>query len=274
MKRFHRKRSIGLAGFLCKALRMKNAMPCVGLVVLAGCLTFIVAPDDGPTIESQVDAVFNAFPTIIIDAGHGGKDDGARGNGLTEKDLCLDVALRIEKFLKPFNFPTVLTRRDDTFIPLEERSAIANRIDNAIFVSIHFNHVHDRVSTGVETFYARQKVPTETPWTWVGYFNKPEPVVPDNGETLAGFIQTALVMRLDAVNRGIKGRDLFVTRHTRCPAVLVEGGFINNPLEATLISNGEYRDRIARAVAEGIMSYQKTRPRPSASPTKLAQAAR
>jgi N-acetylmuramoyl-L-alanine amidase len=61
-------------------------------------------------------------------------------------------------------------------------------------------------------------------------------------------------------------------RHTRCPAVLVEGGFINNPLEAQLISNPEYRQRIASAVAEGIMSYQKTRPQPAAAPTKLAQA--
>jgi N-acetylmuramoyl-L-alanine amidase len=274
MKRPRRKRPIGFQAFLCKALRMKNAMPCVGLVVLAGCLTFIVAPDDGPTIESQAEAVFNSYPTVILDPGHGGKDDGASGNGLTEKNLSLDVALRVEKILKPFNFPTVLTRRDDTFISLEERSAIANRIDNAIFVSIHFNHAHDHISTGVETFYAKDKIPPDTSWKWVGFFNKPEPTVPDNGETLAGFIQTALVMRLDAVNRGIKGRELYVTRHTRCPAVLVEGGFINNPLEAQLISNGEYRERIARAVAEGIMSYQKTRPRPVVPPAKIARADR
>ena len=81
-------------------------------------------------------------------------------------------------------------------------------------------------------------------------------------------------MRTDAVNRGIKGRELYVVRHTRCPAVLVEGGFINNPLEAQIISNGEYRELIARAVAEGIMSYQKTRPQTAPPAQKLAQAAR
>jgi N-acetylmuramoyl-L-alanine amidase len=259
---------------LWQASRMKNAMPCVGLVVLAGCLTFIVAPDDGPTIESKLDAVLNPLPTVVLDPGHGGKDDGARGNGLIEKSLSLDVALRVEKILKPFNFPVVMTRRDDTFIPLEERSAIANRIENAIFVSIHFNHAPDHVSTGVETFYASQKIPPEVEWTWIGFFNKPEIAPLDNGETLAGFIQTALVMRTDAVNRGIKSRDLYVTRHTRCPAVLVEGGFINNPLEAQIISNAEYRERLARAIAEGIMSYQKTRPHPVAPPAKLAQAAK
>jgi len=78
-------------------------------------------------------------------------------------------------------------------------------------------------------------------------------------------------MRTDAVNRGIKGRELYVVRHTRCPAVLVECGFINNPLEAQMISNGEYRERLASAIAEGIMSYQKTRPQPTV-PTKLAKA--
>lgn len=256
---------------MCKRIRMKNTMPCVGLVVLAGCLTFIVAPDEGPTLESKLDAVLNPFPTVVLDPGHGGKDDGARGNGLVEKELSLDVALRVEKILKPFNFPVVVTRRNDTFISLEERAAIANRIDNAIFVSIHFNHAPDRASTGVETFYASQKIAPEPEWTWVGMFNKPEQTAPDNGETLAGFIQASLVMRTDAVNRGIKGRELYVVRHTRCPAVLVEGGFINNPLEAQLISNGEYRDRLARAVAEGIMSYQRTRPRPATVPAKLAQ---
>lgn len=251
---------------------MKNAMPCVGLVVLAGCLTFIVAPDEGPTLENRLDAVLNPLPTVVLDPGHGGKDDGARANGLVEKNLSLDVALRVEKILKPFNFPVEVTRRDDTFISLEDRATIANKLENAIFVSIHFNHAPDHSSTGVETFYASQKIPPEPEWTWVGFFNKPEPQQLDNGETLAGFIQAALVMRTDAVNRGIKGRELYVVRHTRCPAVLVEGGFINNPLEAQMISNDSYRERLARAIAEGIMSYQKTRPHPTPQPTKLAQA--
>jgi N-acetylmuramoyl-L-alanine amidase len=251
---------------------MKNAMPCVGLVVLGGCLTFIVGPDEGPSFDRQVEVALNPFPTVVLDPGHGGKDDGARGNGLVEKDLSLDVALRVEKILKPFNFPVVVTRRDDTFITLEDRAAIANRLENAIFVSIHFNHAPDRASTGVETFYASQKIPPEAAWTWVGFFNKPDAPAPDSGETLAGFIQTSLVMRTDAINRGIKGRELYVVRHTRCPAVLVEGGFINNPLEAQLISNSQYRERLARAIAEGIMSYQKTRPQTLAPPAKLAQA--
>ena len=265
------------AGFLrrvCQLFHMRNAMPCVGLVVLAGCLTFIVAPDEGPTLESRLNSAFNpSFATVVIDPGHGGKDDGARGNGLKEKDLNLDLALRVEKLLGSFNFPTVLTRRDDTFLSLSERAAIANKIDNAIFLSIHFNHSPDSAATGVETFYASEKVPPESAWTWIGFFSKPEPSPGDNGEDLAGYIQTSLVTRTDAMNRGIKARELYVVRHTRCPAVLVEGGFINNPLDARLIGNTEYRDRLAKAIAEGVMTYQKTRPPPVKPPEKLAQTA-
>jgi N-acetylmuramoyl-L-alanine amidase len=264
-------RKAGLLGRARQLFRMKNAMPCVGLVVLGGCLTFIVAPEEGPTLESRVDATLHpGFPTVVIDPGHGGKDDGARSNGLREKDLNLDVALRVEKLLTTFNFPTVLTRRDDTFIPLPERAAIANKLDNAIFLSIHFNHAPDSASTGVETFYATEKVPPESAWTWIGFFSKPDPVSTDLGEDLAGYIQTSLVTRTDATNRGIKQRPLYVVRHTRCPAVLVEGGFISNPLDARLIANSEYLDRIAKAIAEGVMTYQKNRPQASAPPAKLA----
>ena len=118
--------------------------------------------------------------------------------GLVEKDLTLDVTRRTQKLLKQFGFQTVLTRSDDTFISLPERAAIGNRIDNAIFVSVHFNHAYSGASTGVETFYASEKVPPESAWTWVGFFSKPEPAPADNGETLAGFIQASMVMRTEA----------------------------------------------------------------------------
>ena len=266
-------RRAGFLGRVCQLFRMRNAMPCVGLVVLGGCLTFIVAPDDGPTLESRLTAALNpgAFSTVVIDPGHGGNDEGARSNGLKEKDLSLDLALRVEKLLTSYHFPTVLTRRDDTFVSLAERATIANKIDNAVFLSIHFNHSPDSTATGVETFYASSKVPPESAWTWIGFFSKPEPASGDVGEDLAGYIQASLVTRTDAANRGIKARELYVVRHTRCPAVLIEGGFINNPLDARLLGNTEYRDRLAMAIAEGVMTYQKKRPRPVKPPEKLAQ---
>jgi N-acetylmuramoyl-L-alanine amidase len=244
-------------------------MPCVGLIVLGGCLTFLVAPDEQPFFENPTP--HSGFPVVVLDPGHGGRDDGARGNGLVEKELTLDVVTRAEKLLNQFGFQTVLTRSDDTYVGLAERAAIANRIDNAIFVSIHFNHAYG--GSGIETFYASQKIPPEAAWTWVGFFNKPTPVSTDNGETLAGFIQASMVMRTEATNRGIRGRPLYVVRHTRAPAALVECGFISNPFEARLIANTEYRDRLAKALAEGVMSYTKSRPRVTPPPA-IAQAAR
>jgi N-acetylmuramoyl-L-alanine amidase len=243
-------------------------MPCVGLIVLGGCLTFIVAPDEQPDFESAAFAR-SAFPIVVLDPGHGGRDDGARSNGLVEKELTLDVANRTEKLLQQFGFQTVLTRADDTYVALPARAAIANRIDNAIFVSIHFNHAYS--GTGIETFYASQKVPPESTWTWVGFFNKPAPVTADNGETLAGLIQASMVTRTEATNRGIRGRPLYVVRHTRCPAVLVECGFISNPFEARLIANTDYRDRLAKALAEGVMGYTRSRPQSATQPPTLAQ---
>ena len=248
---------------------MRNAMPCVGLIVLGGCLTFIVAPDEQPYFEN-IPAPRVGFPTIVIDPGHGGNDDGAKGHGLVEKDLTLDVAMRTEALLKQFGFRTVLTRTDDSYVALPERAAIANRIDNAVFVSIHFNHAYG--GTGIETFYATKKIAPESAWTWVGFFNKPAPISEDNGESLAGFIQASMVMRTEANNRGIRGRPLYVVRHTRCPAALVECGFISNAFESRLIANTDYRDRLAKALAEGVMSYTKSRPRIPAPPPALAQA--
>jgi N-acetylmuramoyl-L-alanine amidase len=260
-----------LLGRFPKIFRVKNAMPCVGLVVLAGCLTFIVAPDEETTAESRLAAALEgSLPTVVIDPGHGGKDEGARSHGLREKELSLALSLRLETLLKTVGFPTVLTRRDDTYVSLAERAAVANKIENAVFISIHFNHSRNSAATGVETFYATEKVAPEAAWSWVGFFTKPEDGPTDNGEDLAGYIQTALVSRTDAENRGIKQRPLYVVRYTRCPAVLVEGGFLNNPLDARLLANGEYLDRLAKAITEGVLTFQKNRPRPAAAPAKIA----
>ena len=114
-------------------------MPCVGLIVLAGSLTFVVVPDDERPADPPPPSV-EVLPTVVLDPGHGGRDDGARNGGLVEKHLTLDVALRLEKVLQEFGFPTLLTRRDDTYKRLSERTAVGNQVANSIFVSIHFNH--------------------------------------------------------------------------------------------------------------------------------------
>ncbi len=237
-------------------------MPCVGLIVLAGSLTVIVAPDDERAAEPAPVFATEILPTVVIDPGHGGRDDGARNGVLVEKHLTLDVSLRLEKVLQEIGFPTLLTRRDDRYLQLSERTNIGNQVVHSLFVSIHFNHARGTSSTGIETFFASEKLEEEAPWVWTGIFNPPRPTLRDNGEILAGCIQTALVRHTEGENRGIRGRPFYVARHTRAPAVLVECGFINNPMDARLIANSGYRDLIARSIAEGVASFHKSRPRP------------
>jgi N-acetylmuramoyl-L-alanine amidase len=244
-------------------------MPCVGLLVFLGCFTFIIVPDVEKPMGQPPVELAGRLPTVVIDPGHGGNDEGARSHGLVEKQMTLDVALRVEQMLRSLNFPTVLTRRDDHYVSLADRVAIANKVDNSIFLSIHFNQSRDGSGNGVETFYADQKIPPDLDWTWIGFFSKPQPPVVDNGETLAGFIQTSLATKLNGLNRGIKSRSLYVVRHTRSPAVLVEGGFISNMFEAQMLTNSDYRDRLAAAMVEGILSYEKSIQR-SGPPSKLA----
>ena len=252
---------------------MRHCIPCVGLIVFLGCFTFVVVPDiDNPAAPAEKPAAVaaNALPTVVIDPGHGGNDEGTQYFHLAEKDITLDVALRLEKTLQSFEIPVVLTRHDDHYVGLAERVALANKLDNAIFVSIHFNQSSSTAVGGVETFYADEKIPLSEEWTWVGFFTRAEPAAAlDNGENLAASIQAALVMRMDATNRGIKSKSLYVTRHTKAPAALVEAGFISNLLENQLLRQEDYRQRLANSIAEGVMNYLRTT-RTETPPSKLA----
>jgi N-acetylmuramoyl-L-alanine amidase len=245
----------------------------VGIVVIAGCLSFVVAPDPAPPIDKRLAQSINALPTIVLDPGHGGRDDGARAHGLVEKELALDVAERAERLLQAFGFPTVLTRRDnETTVSLEQRAAIGNEHPYSLFVSLHFDQTEYASASGVGAFYAKQKVGNVGAWTWVGFFDTPAETCPDD-EALAGYLQTAMIERTEANNRGIKARDLYVVRNVRAPSVLVEGGFLSNAFDARLLASSEYRDRLAASLVEGILTYQKSQPRVP-DPTPLASTSR
>lgn len=209
-----------------------------------------------------------SLPIVVIDPGHGGIDEGCRGHGLKEKDLTLDIASRVADMLKSYNVPAVLTRRDDRYVALPERAAIANAFDRVLFISIHFNQSRG-AADGIETYYADQKIPPEFAWTWVGVFGVPATPSADTGEVLAGYIQASLVTKMEARNRGIKSRSLYVVRNVHGPSVLVEGGFISNALEAQMLRNEDYRNRLAAGIAEGTLTYLKLHARPK-TPTELA----
>ena len=253
---------------------MEHITPTVGLMTLAGCLTFLIAPNDDPGVDARMAAALNpGLPVVVLDPGHGGRDQGATANELAEKDLTLDLAFRTERLLQTYGFRTVLTRRDDSFVSLLDRAEMANKYDRSIFVSLHFNKSEAPSASGIETYYASEKVLPQPQWTWAGFFNKPENNgVVDTGENFAGYVQAALISRTDGGNRGIKPKALYVVRHTKVPAILVEGGFISNLFEARLISTPEYRDRLAAAVVEGVIQYSNTLPRLKTAPQQLAKA--
>jgi N-acetylmuramoyl-L-alanine amidase len=292
---FRHKASVGTRVLRRFSRTLTHGLPCVGLIVFLGHFSFIIAPDDNfvPLPEHPVAPAGSAAPvasgtsqiiprilpgqgpaTVVIDPGHGGIDDGTKYFGLAEKTATLEVARHLQQLLEAQKIKTVLTREQDVYVSLPERAEIANMVaganNNVIFVSIHFNQSAVESVDGIETYYADKKIPPPMDWTWVGFFDRPEDEELDRGASLAADIQSALVPRMMTENRGIKSRSLFVTRHTRMPAVLVEGGFLSNKVENANLRNDAYVERIAEGIAAGIMTYIKTMH--PAIPMKMAAA--
>ncbi len=178
-------------------------------------------------------SVAHAFSTVVIDAGHGGKDWGAAESKVFEKHINLDVARRLERTLRENGFKVVMVRSKDNFVPLSERSNIANKYWDSVFVSIHFNHSWKNTITGIETFYYGSE-----------------------GAKLADYVQKDLIKGVDAYDRGVKRASFAVIRRTRAPACLVEGGFVSNEGERDQMREGARRQKIADAIARGIINYK------------------
>lgn len=190
--------------------------------------------------------------TVIVDAGHGGDDGGAVGiDGTVEKDINLDIALKLEKILEFYGFNVIMTRTEDVMTcdnglsTMRERkvSDIRNRFKliehnpDAIFVSVHQNKFSDSAQHGTQVFYS------------------------DNNEKsriLANSIQTSVVNALQSGNmRAVKksGSSIYLLYHAKIPAVLVECGFISNADEVKLLNNDDYRMKVAILIADGILKY-------------------
>ena len=156
--------------------------------------------------------------TIVIDAGHGGHDRGGiPGQRVAEKDMTLDVALRLSNVLSASGYRVVMTRNTDVFVPLGGRVAIANSYRNAVFVCIHFNATGRSGASGIETyFYSRDSLPLAS-----------------------------------AIHHYVTG-GYYVLRKTSIPAVLVECGFLTNPTEAAYAQSASYRQKLAEEIAAGV----------------------
>jgi N-acetylmuramoyl-L-alanine amidase len=198
------------------------------------------------------------FAVVVLDPGHGGEDSGAMCAGVMEKDLTLDVARRVDRLLDSEGVATLMTRFGDSYVSLADRAAFGNRVKDSIFISIHFNEDNKPVASGVETYYAaHQLAPGSTLVSWLPFFSRPPSNSPKpESQSLAGFIQEALVARTRSIDRGTQAKQFFVIANVTSPAVLIEGGFITNKDELSKLASEDYRDQLAAAVADGILRYR------------------
>ena len=221
------------------------------------------------------------FKTIIIDAGHGGKDPGAVGyRGTKEKDIALDVAKRLEKKIaRNMNVKVIMTRDEDVFLRLSERTKIANDNKGSLFISIHTNAAEDRRASGFETFliglnkneYAAKVAARENAVLELeGSVNKDlsgEDLIQATmaqasfaaySETFADLVQKEIKKRVQSKDRGVKQAGFVVLARASMPNVLVELGFISNPSEEKKLRSPQYRDQLATAIYRAVEQYQKT----------------
>lgn len=243
---------------------------------------------------------------IVIDPGHGGHDTGTIGpTGLMEKDLCLDVALRLGKIIQQ-RLPSaeiVYTRSDDTFVPLEERTNIANQAKADLFISIHANSSHDQAARGVETYYlnlkgsaeAMEVAARENASSDEGIHDLEDMVKKiaqnekiDESKEFAADIQDSLAKRMQKAsktvkNRGVRKAPFVVLIGADMPSILTEISFLSNPSDEQLLKKPEYRQRVAEGLYQGVADYlqsmnsvtlnlpARSAPRRAAAPTPVEQ---
>jgi N-acetylmuramoyl-L-alanine amidase len=243
------------------------------------------APKDqsgGPRDPGEMRRDEEAMPlTIVLDPGHGGHDTGAIGpSGLMEKDVTLDLAVRLRKLLQDrLGVRVLMTRSGDVFVPLPERSAIANRAKADFMISLHVNAAYSRGAVGFETFYFTRE-PSDSDAR--ASAQRENLVIESSGSTgkdldhllkatladmavtrdmkesssLAERILAALDKILKVDNRGVKSGPFYVLATAAMPAVLVESAFITNPREERRLQGEEYRQRIAEGLYEGVAAYK------------------
>jgi N-acetylmuramoyl-L-alanine amidase len=216
------------------------------------------------------------FDTVVLDAGHGGEDEGAMGvSGLVEKELVLDVGRRLAARLRERDLRVVMTRDDDRFVPLEERFAIANDARGDLFISIHANATKDAGVSGVETFFLSVDASDDEAHRVALLENQAfaaSGAIPEMGDSLNAILGDLIASdylkesnefaRLaqrhlagDEANhsRGVKQAPFVVLQGVQMPSSLVEIGFITNPGEAKRLRIS--RDRIAAALAGAVLEF-------------------
>ncbi len=220
-------------------------------LILCGCATSCIRQDDAPPFVPP-DVESKKYPTIIIDAGHGGEDGGAVGkNGVYEKDLNLKIALELKAMLDAKGIPTRLTRTDDTLLydrnvdyqgrkkalDMAARLAIVEEYENAVFVSIHMNSFPQSQYSGIQVYYSENN---------------------SKSLTLARLLQSFSVTNLQPDNtRKVKpsSGSIYLLEKIEHPAVLIECGFLSNDEECRLLCTDEYRSRLCMTLCSALINY-------------------
>lgn len=247
--------------------------------------TGLAVEDEDTTGESRHDS-YNPIDIIVIDAGHGGEHEGAVGKtGLREKEVTLDIAMRLEElFAKTKRFKTIMTRRDDATVGLEERAKIANDERGDLFISIHANSAEDRAASGSETYFlaaAKNDAARIAEMLENSDFDVDLPLAPRKGKSdldfilmdvlqteylaqsqrFAELIQEQLRQNLSIRSRGVNQAGFRVLNKVEMPSVLVEVAFISNKVEERLLAQEQFRQSAAKAIFDGairfIESYEK-----------------
>lgn len=237
------------------------------------------APDDRktPAVPAIVSAPARTRPiTVVIDAGHGGQDPGARGHGNEEKDICLAIARKVAAEIeKRPGFRARLTRDDDRFIPLRGRIEVAEKHDADAFVSIHCNAAKASSATGTEVYFlslsgatdeaSRELARLENAADLMGgvapeadddltsiLFDMQQADNLQRGSILAASVMESLGGHPDLSTRGVKQAGFVVLKSPRIPSILVETAFITNSRESRMLASGTFQVAFARRVAEGV----------------------
>lgn len=247
-------------------------------------LSFPVAGEHGQLLVSQLDIETAIRPllfpakgygkritTICLDPGHGGKDSGNRvGRGLfthSEKTYTLALALELKKQLEAAGFHVILTRSRDVYVDLPARPALANRAGANLFISLHFNAspVDQGDIAGPETYCITPVgAPSSNAHGESGEFGSSVGMTPtvanrdENKSLLLGYeMEKSLVQNLHADDRGVRRARFAVLRDAEMPAILIEGGYMTNPVEGKKIYSAAYRRQMAAAIVKGVLAYQK-----------------
>ena len=242
----------GARSWLCFPAIEQNGKLLVSRTDVAKTIEPLVRPHRVPNVGK--------VQTIVVDPGHGGYDKGQVSRYGYEKDFALDVARKLRPLLLSKGLRVIMTREGDYFVPLEVRAQIANKARDSIFVSIHFNASNDdRNATGFEIFSFTPRGAPSTSDSAVApsaLSTQPGSAVDAQSLALSACIYHSVLGHISEYDRGIKRARFAVLRLTKVPAVLIEGGFLTEQGQCKLISQKEWRAKLAHAISVGIESYR------------------